>query len=181
MLFGGILSSCLVLNKKHDILIVLYKTKPWEHLMHYALVKVVYNTELFELSTILNHVLLNLLHLIFRIVKDTDGYLVCIIVQVYKSVVEEKATIALLSIAIINLLSSFDIVKSLDYEATTIVCIVPSCLSRALMIEHVCIGNESISLYSFNLNTKDTTWDHHANLWVLTEWKLGKLRHFFTY
>jgi hypothetical protein len=30
-------------------------------------------------------------------------------------------------------------------------------LSRALMIEHVCIGNESISLYSFNLNTKDTT------------------------
>lgn len=47
------------------------------------------------------------------------------------------------------------------------------------MIEHICISNEAVSLYSLNLYTKDAAGHHHSNLRVLSDGKLGELGNLF--
>jgi hypothetical protein len=114
------------------------------------------------------------------IVKDFDRYLVRIIVQVDEPVVEEEATIALLSIAIIHLLSPLDVVEGLDHEAATVVRVVPGRLAWALVVEHVRVGNEAVGLHPLYLDAEDATGDHHADLGILTEGELSEFGNFFT-
>jgi hypothetical protein len=104
-----------------------------------------------------------LFHLVVLIVKDFDRYFVCIIVQIDKAIVEEKATVALLSITIIHLLSSLYVVQGLNHKAASIVCVVPGSLPRALVVEHVSVGHKAISLHSLDLNAENTAGNHHAD------------------
>ena len=45
------------------------------------------------------------------------------------------------------------------------------------MIEHIGVGDETISLDAFNLNTKYSTSDHHTNLAILLQAKLAIIWH----
>ena len=45
------------------------------------------------------------------------------------------------------------------------------------MIEHISVGDESVSLDAFNLNTKYSTSDHHTNLAILLQAKLAIIWH----
>ncbi len=124
--------------------------------MHYALIQVVNNAELLEIGAILNHILFNLLHLVIRVVINFDRHFIGIIVQIDEAVIEEETTVAFLSIAVIHLLTSLDVVQCLNNETSTVVCIVPGGLSRALVIEHVSIGHKTVSLDALNLDTENT-------------------------
>jgi hypothetical protein len=108
--------------------------------------------------------LLDLLHLVFGVVVYADWHLIGIIVQIDEAIVKEEATIALLAVGIVDLLTSLDVIEGLDDEATAVICVVPRCLPWALVIKHVGICDEAISLDTFNLDAKDATRDHHANL-----------------
>jgi hypothetical protein len=146
--------------------------------MHYSLVEVVYNAEFLELGRVLNHVLLDLLHFVIFIIENAKRILICIVVQVDKTVVKEESAVALLTIAIVDLVSPLDIVKSINHEPASIVCVIPGCLSGTLVIQHVGVGNETISLYSFDLDAEDTTGDHHADLRVFTDGELSEFGDF---
>ena len=124
--------------------------------MHDSLVQVVNDSELLELGLVLNHVLLDLLHLVIKVVVDLYGVLVGIIFQVYEAIVEEESAVALLAVAIVDLVSSLDIIEGIDDEAAFVVGVVPGCLPWPPVIEHVCIGNEAIGLDAFNLDAENT-------------------------
>jgi hypothetical protein len=49
------------------------------------------------------------------------------------------------------------------------------------MVEHVGICYESIGLHSLNLDTEDSTGDHHSDLGVFFDRELYVLRNFLTY
>lgn len=97
-------------------------------------------------------------------VIDLNGHFISIVVEVNESVVQEESAVALLAITIVHLVSSLDVLNGFDNEPLLIVGIGPGSLSWSLMIKHVSISNETISFYSFYLNTKDTTGDHHSHL-----------------
>ena len=78
--------------------------------MHNLIFEVLNNSEFLEFRMILNHVLLDLLECIILIVINLNWNFICIIVQVNETVIKEESAIALLTIAIINLLSSLDII-----------------------------------------------------------------------
>ena len=126
--------------------------------------EVVYNSELLEVNCVLDHLLLDLLHLIIVIVENLDRYFVSIIVQVDEPVVEEEATVAFLAITIIDLLSSLNIVKCFNDESASVISVVPCGLTWTSMVEHIGIGDETICLYTLDLNAEDSAGDHHTNL-----------------
>lgn len=132
--------------------------------MHDALIKVVNDTELLELGAIFYHILLHLLHLVLGSVKDTQGNLVRVIVQVDEPIVEEETTVALLAIAIVYLVPTLDIIEGFDHKTAAVIRVVPCCLSWSFMVKHVGVGNEAISLDTFYLDAEDTRGDHHTDL-----------------
>ena len=132
--------------------------------MHHSLVEIIDDSELLKFCGVLDHILLDLLHLVFGVVVYADWHLIGIIVQIDEAIVKEEATIALLAVGIVDLLTSLDVIEGLDDEATAVICVVPRCLPWALVIKHVGICDEAISLDTFNLDAKDATRDHHANL-----------------
>jgi hypothetical protein len=101
--------------------------------------------------------LLDLLHLIIKIVVDLNGVLIGIIFKVNKAVIEEESAVALLAVAIIDLVTSLDVVEGIDDEAAFVVGVVPSRLPWASVVEHVCIGYKAISLDAFDLYAENTT------------------------
>jgi hypothetical protein len=149
--------------------------------LHDSLVEVVDDSELLELGMIFDHILLHLLHFVIMVVENAHRHLIGVIVQVDETVVKEKATVAFLAIAVVNLLASLDIVQGVNYESTAVICIVPCSLSGAFMVQHICICNEAVGFNTINLNTKDSAGDHHADLRVLTDGELCKLWNFLTY
>ena len=124
--------------------------------MHDSLVQVVNDSELLELGLVLNHVLLDLLHLVIKVVVDLYGVLVGIIFQVYEAIVEEESAVALLAVAIVDLVSSLDVIEGIDNEAAFVVGVVPGRLPWPPVIEHVCIGDKAIGLDTFNLDAENT-------------------------
>lgn len=132
--------------------------------MHHSLVEIIDDSELLKFCGVLDHILLDLLHLVFGVVVYADWHLIGIIVQIDEAIVKEEATIALLAVGIVDLLTSLDVIEGLDDEATAVICVVPRCLPWALVIKHVGICDEAISLDTLNLDAKDATRDHHANL-----------------
>lgn len=100
--------------------------------------------------------MLDLLHLVIKVVVDLYGVLVGIIFEVYEAVVEEESAVALLAIAIIDLVTSLDVIEGFDNEAASVIGVVPGRLPWPPVIEHVCIGNKAISLDTFDLNAENT-------------------------
>ena len=124
--------------------------------MHDSLVQVVNDSELLELGLVLNHVLLDLLHLVIKVVEDLNWVLVGIIVEVNEAVVEEETAVALLAVAIVDLVTSLDVIEGIDDEAAFVIGVVPSRLPWPPVIQHVCIGNKAIGLNAFNLDAENT-------------------------
>ena len=147
--------------------------------MHHSIFKVINNPEFFELRSILNHILLDLLQRIIRIVIDLKWNFISIIVEIDEPVVQEEPTIALLAITIINLFSSHDVFSGFYDETFFIVSVRPWCLSWSFMIKHVSVSYKTISLKTLYLNTKDSTRYHHSNFWIFFQRELGIFRYFF--
>ena len=124
--------------------------------MHDSLVQVVNDSELLELGLVLNHILLDLLHLVIKVVVDLNGVLIGIIVEVNEAVVEEESAVAFLAVAIVDLVTSLDVIEGIDDEAAFVIGVVPSRLPWPPMIEHVCIGNKAIGLNAFDLDAENT-------------------------
>ena len=124
--------------------------------MHDSLVQVVNDSELLELGLVLNHILLYLLHLVIKVVVDLNGVLIGIIVEVNEAVVEEESAVAFLAVAIVDLVTSLDVIEGIDDEAAFVIGVVPSRLPWPPVIEHVCIGNKAIGLNAFDLDAENT-------------------------
>ena len=75
------------------------------------------------------------------------------------------------------MLAALNVLKSLNNEPVPLICVGPARLSRSLVIEHVSVGDEAISLNSHHLDSKDATGDHHSHLTVLLERELAIVRH----
>lgn len=116
---------------------------------------------------------------VFGVESDAVGELIAVVVEVDKTVVEKEAGVALLAIAVINLLTTLDIVQSLNDKATVAIVIGPACLSRSPMVEHVGICHKCISLMSFDLDSKNARSNHHSHLTVFLQGELAIIRHFF--
>lgn len=172
-------SSTLVLIDQSDVFIILYKTKPAEKFGHDFIFEVLDDTEFLELRMILNHVLFDLLHLIVLVVVHLDGYFIGIVIQVDEAVVQEEATVAFLAVAIVDLISSLDVINGLNDETSLLVCVGPTRLAGAFVVEHVRISHEPVSLDAFDLDTEDTTGDHHSNLRIFSQGELTVLWNFF--
>lgn len=125
--------------------------------MHDSLVQVVNDSELLELGLILNQVLLDLLHLIIEVVVDLNRVLIGIIFEVDEAVIEEESAVTLLAVAIIDLVTSLDVVEGINDEAAFVVGVVPSRLPWSPVVEHVCVGNKAIGLDAFDLDAENTT------------------------
>ena len=123
-----------MLDEYHYILVILYKAQPREEFGHDLLMKVVHDAELLEVSCLLDHLLLDLLHFIVVTVVNLDRHLVSIVVQVDKTIVEEEATVALLAIAIIDLLPSLNVIQCFNNEAATVIGVVPGGLPGTSMV-----------------------------------------------
>jgi hypothetical protein len=150
------LSGCLVLINEHDVLIIFYEAQPGEEFLHYPFLHVVDHSEFLEVRFIQDHFLLDLLELVVGVVENPNGNLISIVVEVDEAVVQEESAVALLSIAIIDLLTTLDIVKGFYDKASSVISVVPCGLSRPLMVEHVCVGYETISFDALNLYTENS-------------------------
>lgn len=93
--------------------------------MHYSIFEIFNDSELLEHRSILNHVLLNLLHLIVFIVVDLDWYFIGVIVQVNEAVVQEESAVAFLAIAIIDLFSTLDVFDGFNDEPFLFISVSP--------------------------------------------------------
>jgi hypothetical protein len=124
--------------------------------VHDSLVQVVNDSELLELGLVLNHILLDLLHLVIKVVVDLNGVLIGIIVEVNEAVVEEESAVAFLAVAIVDLVTSLDVIEGIDDEAAFVIGVVPSRLPWPPVIQHVCIGNKAIGLNAFDLDAENT-------------------------
>jgi hypothetical protein len=122
-----------------------------------------------------------LLHFVIRVVIDFDWHFIGIVVQIDEAVIEEETTVAFLTIAVVNLLTSLDVIQGLNNKSSTVICVVPGSLSRALVVEHVSIGNKTVGLDALDLDTENTRRDHHSNLRIFSQWELHKFRHFSAY
>lgn len=125
--------------------------------MHDSLVQVVDDSEFLELGLVLDHVLLDLLHLVIMVVVYPNGVLIRIIFEVNEAVIEEESAVALLTVAIIDLVASLNVIEGFDYEAAFVIGVVPSCLPWPPVVEHVCIGNKAIGLDAFDLYAENST------------------------
>lgn len=109
---------------------------------------------------------------------DFEGELIGIVVQVDETVVQEEPVVALLTIRIKDLVTSLNIFHCFNDETLSVISVSPSGLSGSSVVEHISIGNETISLHIVHLNTKDSARHHVTQLSVLLDWELGELRYF---
>ena len=75
------------------------------------------------------------------------------------------------------MLSTLDVFKSLNDEALAVISVGPASLAGSLMVQHVGVGDEAVSLDAFNLDAKDSTCDHHSDFGVLLQGELSVVGH----
>ena len=95
---------------------------------------------------------------------DDERILVGVVVQINEAIVEQESRVTLLSVRVVDLLAALDVFEGLNDETLALVCVRPAGLPRALVVEHVGVRDEAISLDSFNLDSKDSTGHHHSYL-----------------
>lgn len=149
--------------------------------MHNFIFKILYHSKLLKISGVIYHLFLNNNVLIIIIIMDLNRDLVSIIIQIDETIIQKESTIAFLSIAIINLFTSLNIIHCFNNETFFLISIGPCSLSRSFMIEHISICYKTISFYTFDLDTKYSAWYHHSYFRIFLKWELCKLRNFFTY
>ena len=175
-----VLVDCFVLGQvEHShVLLVLNVSDPRNELVHDFLLEVVHHSELVVvLGGLVDELHLEIVVGICLRKVDHQWHLVCVIVWIDEPVVEEEARVAFLSIAVIDLLTSGDIVTRLNNEALSLIAVIPSGLPRSLVVEHVCVWDESISLHTLDGDAEDPARDHHSDLRVLLQRELLVLWH----
>jgi hypothetical protein len=75
------------------------------------------------------------------------------------------------------LLASFDVFESLNDEALAVISVSPAGLAGSLMVQHIGVGDEAVSLDALNLDAKDSTGNHHSDFGVLLEGELSVVRY----
>lgn len=125
--------------------------------MHNFIFEVFHNSELFKISGIIYHFFLNIDILVIIIIENLNRNLISIIIQIDETIIQKKSAIAFLSIAVIYLLTSLDIIHCFNNETLSIISVGPCSLSRSFMIKHICICYKTISFDTFNLDTKNST------------------------
>jgi len=119
--------------------------------------------------------------LIISCQSHSEGHLVVyLIVQIDKAIVQKETIVTLVSIRVVYLISLFDACISNYNEPLQCVAVVPARLSRHLVVQHVCVGHKPFSFFTFNVEAKHSTTDHHSDLRILLNWELRKLRNFKT-
>ena len=95
---------------------------------------------------------------------NDERIFVGIVVQIDEAIVEQESRVTLLSVRVVDLLASLDVFKGFDDETLAFVSVGPASLPRALVVKHISVRDEAISLDSFNLDSKDSTGHHHSYL-----------------
>ena len=172
------LPLALDLEQKGDVLVELREAQEAHKLVHDWFLEVDLDTE-----RALNKARVENFHLLLRVKcfvvhLDGEGVFVCIVVKIDEAVVEQESRVALFAVRVVNLLSTLDVLKSLNDESLAIISISPAGLARAFVIQHVCVWNETICLDTFDLDAENTARYHHANLGVLLQGELAIVRNF---
>ena len=115
--------------------------------------------------------------LVVLIHLDREWKLIGVVVRVYEAVVEEKARVTLFSVRVVHLLSLLNILHGFNYESMTTITVRPGGLSVILMVQHVCVGHQTVNFNSIDVISKDSTCNHHHNFCVLFKSELLVLRH----
>ena len=67
--------------------------------------------------------------------------------------------------------SSGDIITSLDDESFLVLVVVPSGLPWSLMVEHICVWHEPISLDVVHCDAENSAGNHHSNFRIFSQRK----------
>jgi len=65
------------------------------------------------------------------------------------------------------LLSSWDVVTGLDYEALLLLVVEPSGLPRPPVVKHIGVWDEPVGLDAVYGDAEDSTGDHHPDFGIL--------------
>lgn len=79
-----------------------------------------------------------------------------IVVRVVEAIIKKESAIAFATVTIIDLFATSNVFNCFDHETFLLINILPGSLSRSLMIEHICIAAEAISLESVNANAENS-------------------------
>lgn len=77
------------------------------------------------------------------------------------------------------MLSSWDVIAGLNYEALLLLVVEPSGLPWPPMVQHIGIWNKPVSLDAVHSDTEDSTGDHHPDFRILLQWVLREGRDLF--
>jgi hypothetical protein len=100
---------------------------------------------------------------------------ISIVVEIDETIVQEEARVALLAIAIIDLIASLNVITCLNDKSLSLVAVIPSGLPWSFVVEHVCVWHKSISFHSIYCNTEYSTRNHHSYFGILLDSELGKI------
>ena len=153
----------MLIDEGH-VLIELNESDPREQFKHAFVFKISSYSKLLVLGVLIQQILLDLQILVVGVEVDLEGELIGIVIQIDEAVVQEKPVIAFLSIAIVYLLPSLDILHALYNKSPVFVRVSPSRLPWSPMVQHICISYEPVSLLSLYLDSKDSAANHHSNL-----------------
>ena len=168
----------LQLVQKGDIFIELHEAKEGDEAAHDSLLEVDLNSERLLDGLRVEDFALLLCELVIVGHLDSEGILVGIVVQVDEAIVEKEARVALFAVRVVDLFTALDVFQSFDDEALSVVRVGPARLPWSLVVQHICVGNESVGLDTLNLDAKDATGDHHTDLRVFFQAELAIVGHF---
>ena len=120
------------------------------------------------------------LRIVFLVKTYGNWNFVGVVRLIYKTIVKEKSWIALATVAIINLISTFDVVACFNYKTLFFIWVVPGCLSWPSMIQHISIWHKSICFNPIDCYTKYSRTGDHSQFRVFSNRKLRKRRYFST-
>ena len=107
----------LELVQEGDIFIELYESEEGDEAAHDTLFEVNLNSEcLFDTLGVENFKFLLCIHVIVGHL-DSEWILVRVVVQIDEAIVEKEARVALLTVRVVDLLATLDILQSLNDEA----------------------------------------------------------------
>lgn len=174
----SLLPLALDLIEQGDVLVELNETNKRHEFAHNLLLEVHDHLE-HALDRAAKHLGLLQSKLVVFSYRDDEWEFVCVIVQVNETIVEQESLIALLAVGIINLIASLNVFQCFNNETLSVVSVCPRSLAGALVVEHVSVGDKAIGFDSFDLNSENTTCNHHSHLRVLLEGELSVLGHLF--
>ena len=114
---------------------------------------------------------------VFFVDFHSDICLVTLVCLVYKTVVHEENTVWLLSITIIDLFPSHDVLCCHNEKPSILLTVSPPCmLINVPMIEHISNGNQTWSLFTIYIDSKNSAHCRYSSDFEISERKLLEVR-----